>query len=123
MVKWYFERLGASAEIPARNERGAVGDADIVATFEPIRTIIYAQVKSHVGVTDHWAVDQITRYVENKEELEGDDGYTRIPWVISTSCDFTSDCREQAKRHQVYLVDGNELATRMVEVGLVDLPL
>lgn len=120
MVKSYFERLGASVDRPAKNESGKKGDADIVATFEPIRTIIYAQVKCHEGVTDDWGVDQITRYVENKEELGGSDGYTRIPWVISTSCEFSSCCRDKAKQHQVHLIDGIELASRMLEVGLIE---
>ena len=83
LIKWYFERIGASsAVIPAKNERDKEGDADIVATFEPISTIIYVQAKHHVGTTDAWAVEQIDSYVKNKEELSGETGYTRIPWVI-----------------------------------------
>ena len=56
LIKWYFERIGASVVIPAKNESGKESDADIVATFEPIRTIIYIQAKHHVGTTDAWAV-------------------------------------------------------------------
>ena len=120
LIKWYFERIGASAVIPAKNESGKEGDADIEATFEPIRTIIYVQAKHHVGTTDAWAVEQITSYVKNKG-LGREDGYTRIPWVISTAREFSPECRNEAKRHQVYLINGRELATRMLEAGMTDL--
>ena len=122
LIKWYFERIGASVVIPAKNESGKEGDADIVATFEPIRTIIYIQAKHHVGTTDDWAVEQIASYAENKE-LSREDDYTKIPWVISTALEFSPECRDKAKRNQVHLVSGKELATRMLEVGLADLEM
>ena len=122
LIKWYFKRIGASSVvIPAKNESGKEGDADIVATFEPIRTIIYVQAKHHVGTTDDWAVEQIDSYVDNKEELRGEDGYTRIPWVISTAREFSTKCRDKAEREQVCLINGRELATRMIEAGMTDL--
>ena len=121
LLKRYFERLGARpVEIPAKNENGKEGDADIVATFEAIRTIIYVQAKHHVGTTDAWAVEQIASYVRNTE-LGREDGYTRIPWVISTARDFSAECRNEAKRHHVLLVDGVELAIRLLEAGMADL--
>ena len=123
LIKWYFERIGASAVIPAKNESGKEGDADIEATFEPIRTIIYVQAKHHVGTTDDWAVEQIDSYVKNKEELSGEADYTRIPWVISTADGFSTECHDKAKRHQVRLVNGKELAIRMLEAGMIDLPV
>ena len=124
LIKRYFERIGASsAVIPAKNERDKKGDADIVATFEPISTIIYVQAKHHVGITDDWAVEQINGYVKNKEELSGETGDTRIPWVISTALDFTTDCKAKAERHQVRLVNGKELATRILEAGMAGLVL
>lgn len=123
LIKRYFERIGALAVIPAKNESGKVGDADIEATFEPIRTIIYVQAKHHIGTTDDWAVEQIDSYVKNKEELKGEDGYTRIPWVISTAHEFSTECREMAELNHVRLVDGKELATRMLEAGMAGLVL
>ena len=120
LIKWYFERIGAVVDTPAKNESGKEGDADIVATFEPIGTIIYVQAKHHIGTTDAWAVEQIDSYVRNKE-LGRDDGYTRIPWVISTAREYSPECRDKAKQHQVCLVDGKELATRILEVGITDL--
>ncbi len=45
LVKWYFQRIGASdVYIPSKNEREKKGDADVVAVFEPLKIIIYAQV-------------------------------------------------------------------------------
>ena len=124
LIKWYFERIGASSvEIPAKNAPDKVGDADIVANFEPIRTIIYVQAKHHEETTNDWAVEQIDSYVKNKEELGEDDDYTMIPWVISTGDDFSDDCREKAKQNRVYLIDGRELASRILEAGISDLEL
>ena len=125
LIEWYFKRIGASSvERPGKNERGKKGDADIVATFEPIGTIIYVQAKHHEGTTSDWAREQIDSYVKNKEKLVGeDDDYTRIPWVISTGDDFFDDCREKAKENRVYLIDGKELAARILEAGISDLEL
>lgn len=124
LIKWYFERIGASSvEIPAKNARDKEGDADIVATFEPIGTIIYVQAKHHEETTSDWAVEQIDSYVKNKEELGGEDGYTRIPWVVSTGDDFSEDCRKKAEQHNVCLIDGQELATRILQAGISDLEL
>ena len=124
LIKRYFERIGASSvDIPAKNEPDKKGDADIVATFEPIRTIIYVQAKHHDGTTNAWAVEQIDSYAKNKEELGGETGYTRIPWVISTAPDFSADCKVKARQHQVHLVNGTDLATRLLEAGMAGLNL
>ena len=124
LIKRYFERIGASrVVIPAKNERNKKGDADIEATFEPIRTIIYVQAKFHEGTTDAWAVEQIESYAKNKEELSGDSGYTRIPWVVSTAPAFSTDCEVKARQHQVHLVNGTDLATRLLEAGMAGLDL
>ena len=122
LIEWYFKRIGASVYIPAKNESDKEGDADIVATFEPIRTIIYIQAKYHVGTTNDWAVEQINNYVKNKELGPGDD-YTRIPWVISTARQFSPECHDKAERHRVHLVNGKELAIRILEAGITDLPV
>lgn len=121
LIAWYFRRIGASSvDLPAKNESGKEGDADIVATFEPIRTIIYVQAKHHDETTDDWAVEQIASYVENKIHVRADD-YTRIPWVVSTAREFSPKCRERAEQDQVFLVNGRELAERMLEAGTTDL--
>ena len=61
--------------------------------------------------------------MKNKEELSGEADYTRIPWVISTADGFSTECHDKAKRHQVRLVNGKELAIRILEAGMIDLPV
>ena len=127
LIEWYFKRIGAaSVYIPPKNEPGKEGDADIVAIFEPIGTIIYVQAKHHTETTGTWAVEQINGYVKNKEELEKlkeEDGYTRISWVVSTGDDFSDDCREKAEKYDVRLINGEELAARILKAGISDLEL
>ncbi len=129
LLKWYFKRIGASSvDIPPKNEPGKEGDADIVAIFKPIGTIIYVQAKHHTGTTGDWARKQINDYVKNKEELEklkeeDGDGYTRISWVVSTGDDFHKDCRAKAEEYDVRLINGRELAARILEAGISDLEL
>ena len=127
LLKWYFKRIGASSvDIPPKNEPGKEGDADIVAIFKPIGTIIYVQAKHHTGITGDWARKQINDYVKNKEELEKlkeEDGYTRISWVVSTGDDFSKDCRAKAEEYDVRLINGRELASRILEAGISDLEL
>jgi hypothetical protein len=120
LVCWYFQKVGASeAIIPSRNENGKEGDADVVAVFEGIKTIIYAQVKFHQGETSSWALEQIREYRDNKELM--DDGYTKISWVVSTADRFSDDCYSLAKEYRVHLIDGAKLAEMLLEVGLTNL--
>ena len=88
LVKSYLRHCGATdPKIPTKNESGKQGDADVVATFEPIRTTIYVQVKHHRGITDEWAVEQITKFAEWRQRA--DDGYTVALWVVSTADGFS----------------------------------
>ena len=122
LVKFYFERNGATeVYIPSKNEKGKEGDADVIAVFEPIKTIIYTQVKFHdiESKTSQWAVQQIKEYRNNKETM--DDGYTKIAWVITTANDYTEDCKNIAKEEQVLLIDGKKFAEMIIEAGIMDL--
>lgn len=68
LIQWYFKRLGATeVDIPAKSERDKEGDADIVATFETLKLIIYVQAKFHAGETGDWAQAQINDYKDLKE--------------------------------------------------------
>jgi hypothetical protein len=50
LVAWYFERIGATeVTIAAKNDPKKQGDADIIAVFEPLKTIYYVQAKYHKG--------------------------------------------------------------------------
>lgn len=119
LIKWYFRKIGASAiDIPPRNEPDRAGDADIIATFEPIKTIIYVQAKFHGpdSETDEWAVEQIREYVDYSDTE--DDGYSKISWVVSTCDDFTERCQNMANLHGVTLINGQEFARMLIHAGI-----
>jgi predicted Mrr-cat superfamily restriction endonuclease len=120
LVVWYFRRVGATtADIPAKNESGKIGDADIVATFEGIKTIIYVQAKHHTGETSSWALAQIKDYVHQKDGI--DDGYIKIAWVISSADGYSEECRKLAQENHVLLVNGHEFAKMLLEAGIANL--
>ncbi len=120
LVKWYFERIGASyVNIPSKNESGKEGDADVVAVFEPLRTIIYTQVKFHEGETSSWSIEQIKNYKEQKDTM--DDGYSKISWVISSADNFSQESYAFAKEAKVQLVDGKQFTRMLLEAGIVNL--
>lgn len=119
LIKWYFRRIGASEiYIPPKNESDKAGDADVIATFEPIKTIIYVQAKLHEkgSKTDEWAVEQIREYVDYKDTE--DDGYSKVSWVVSTCDGFTECCQNMANSHRVTLIDGQEFARMLIHAGI-----
>ena len=117
LIKWYFERQGATTNIPAKSEREKEGDADVIATFESLKLIVYVQAKRHEGETDaSWAIEQIQRFTEHQIG-NNDDEYTRIPWVVSTA-EFSEDCLEEARRARVRLIDGIEFARMLLDTGI-----
>jgi len=120
LIKWYFQRVGASeAYIPSKNESGKEGDADVIAIFEPLKTVFYNQVKFHSGETSKWALEQIKAYKDSKERM--DDGYSKIYWVVSSADDFSEECYALATDSKVQLINGPHLAQMLLEVGLSDL--
>lgn len=120
IVKWYFQRIGATeVYIPAKNESGKNGDADVVAVFEPLKTIIYSQVKFHTGETSSWAIEQIKSYKDQKDTM--DDGYSKISWVISSADNFSKEAYDFAKEAKVQLVNGKQFTTMLLEAGIVNL--
>lgn len=117
LVKWYFDKAGASdVYIPAKNERDKLGDADVVATFEQLKTIFYVQVKHHEGQTSDWAVRQIREYRDNRQEK--DDGYSQVAWVVSTCKSFSAACKAEASEANVTLLNGEELVQMILATGL-----
>jgi len=120
LLKWYFEKVGASeVYIPPKKEREKQGDADVVAVFEPIKTIFYVQAKYHQGETSDWAAQQIKEYTEGKNKM--DDGYSKIGWVVSTSERFSKECMDLAKEHAVSLFSGLDIAQMILEAGIENL--
>ena len=126
LVKWYFQRLGASqVDVLPKNQGDKEGDADVTAIFEPLRTIHYVQAKLHEpgSTTDRWAVEQVNGYVEHMRTAEEEDGYARIPWVVSTCGDFDPDCKKLARENRVTLINGREFARMLLEAGIDSLDL
>ena len=118
LIMRYFECQGANAEIPAKNERGKKGDADIVATFESLKLIVYVQAKHHDGETGEWAVEQIKQYADDKTCGGLDEEFTQLTWVVSTAEQFSETCQNLARKNQVRLIDGNEFARMLLDTGI-----
>lgn len=128
LVKFYFERIGASeVYIPSKNEPGKEGDADVIAIFEHIKTIIYIQAKFHGGKTNEWALQQIKDYKDDKESVNKldkevmDDDYSRISWVISTADGYTDEAYKLAREEKIQLIDGKKFVTLLLEAGITNL--
>ncbi|KAF2518427.1 hypothetical protein E0W68_08855 [Flavobacterium salilacus subsp. salilacus] len=128
LVKWYFERIGASeAYIPPKNSVDKTGDVDVIAVFELLKVIICCQVKFHEGKTDDWAVSQILDYQSKsqeknmEEESSLDDDYSRVNWVISTSETFSEKAVNAAKEEKVQLFNGKRFVEMLIDAGILSL--
>lgn len=122
LVQWYLKKAGATnVDIPPKNDPGKeAGDADIIGTFEPIKTIIYVQAKYHIGVTDIFAFEQINDYKSSKQAI--DDGYAIIRWVVSSADSFSEDCKKEAAANaHIILIDGPSFASMLLEIGISSL--
>lgn len=118
LVKWYMDQCGASRTfIPAKNESGKEdgADADVIAEFAPLGIVFFIQAKKHEGYTDDWAIKQISRYKEQKENSSDD--FTYIPWVITTAS-FEEQVKETAHSAGVRLIDGITFAKMIIDTGV-----
>ena len=125
LIEWYLQEIGATSTwIPAKNEAGKRegADVDIVAVFENLHFIVYVQAKWHTGKTDGWAVEQISKYVDQRED-RGDNylDYTYAAWVISSADRFSDDAMSDAKDKNVRLIDGKEFSKMLIDVGLLNI--
>ncbi len=121
LIKWYMEKIGAEySKIPAKNEPGKQygADADIIAEFKNLKHIIYIQAKHHEGETSDWAVHQIKEYFSQKSDGDPDCSYAR--WVISTCDNYSESAEKTAKEYNVRLIDGEEFARMLIDVGLLN---
>lgn len=119
IVLGYFGRLGASATIQPKNCADKVGDCDESAIFPALRTTISVQVKKHAGVTDGWAVRQISEYAQSKKESR-EENWSYINWVVSLAEEFSDDAKRLAKDNNVVLINGQELCRMLVAKGIGD---
>ncbi len=119
LVRWYMLKIGADrVKIPSKNECGKEdgADADVIAEFDDLKIIFYIQVKKHEGTTDDWAVQQIDKYKEQKQDKN--DEYTYISWVISSAEDFSDDAKSLAASKGVRLINGGEFSKMLMNAGL-----
>ena len=101
----------------SQKEDGA--DADVMAVFENLKHIIYVQAKHHKGKTSNWAVEQISRYKDQKSE--GDSSYTYASWVISAGDTFSDTAIRDAEEKGVRLIDGDMFARMLLDIGFLGL--
>lgn len=114
LILWYCKKLGASdVDIQPRNETDKQGDADVIATFENLKLILYIQAKFHKEETDSWAVEQISNYCGNIL----DDGYSHIAWVITTADKYNQEAIKIAKEQNVMHITGKQFAEMLLDVG------
>lgn len=117
LVRLYFEHLGATdAWIPPKKQPGKVGDADVVATFEPLKLVVYVQVKQHEGTTSDWAIDQIKHYKDYRKGFDQD--CTASAWVISMADNYSKDALQEADENGVHLVNAEQFAAMLLEAGI-----
>lgn len=115
LVGKYLAAIGGEVEDTSREGTPTdKGDADRVATFEDLKLKVCVQVKKHDGATPSWAVDQIANYADNFTE----EGYYIQKWVISNADEFTNDAKEKAQNRGVRLINGEEFARMILDVGL-----
>ena len=122
LIKWYLKRCGAtSVWIPAKNQSGKKdgADADVIAEFDNLKYIVYVQAKLHEGETSDWAVYQINSYKEQMSE--GDSDFTYATWVISAADEFSQAAVAEAEEKGVRLINGNEFARMLLDIGLLDI--
>ena len=116
LVEKYLKAIGADDVIkPAPNEsKTSEGDADRVAYFENLKTAVMVQVKKHNHQTGKWAVEQIKAYKDNHLHAE----YNIQMWIISNAEDFTYEAKQEAHENNVRLINGEDFARMILEVGL-----
>lgn len=121
LVGWYLQSIGGTdINTPAKNESPTEeGDADRVAFFDKLGVAIMVQAKKHYAETDSWAVTQISSFKKNHHF----DRYKTILWVISTCDSFSEEAQNLAEENEVRLINGEEFAKMIIDVGLEGLTL
>ncbi len=119
LIKFYFVRIGADdVVIPSKRSGRGEADGDVIATFEDIKLKIYVQAKHHTGTTNDKAVNQVSKYVKQKEYETEDDEYTSIAWAITSADEFTDEAISIAKDRSVRLINGVEFRKMLIDAGI-----
>lgn len=117
LIKWYFEKKGASqVKILPKNESGRQ-DADVQAIFSYLRLTVFVQAKKHDDTVDlPHAYEQIALYKEKNEIENTGDGMTYLYWIIYSSLkeqDF-----EISETDDIRVISGKEFAEMLLDVGI-----
>ena len=119
LLRDYFLRLGAQAEILPKNSTDKNGDCDVSAVFPALRLTISVQAKKHWGTTGDDAVRQIIEYANAKESTETEEAnWTYANWVVSFADDFSDEAKTSARENGVILINGDEFCRMLISNGL-----
>jgi restriction endonuclease Mrr len=91
-----------------------IGNEYTNSVFENIKHIIYIQAKFHKGISSNWAVEQLKAY---NGEKDIDNSYSTSYWAISSGI-FSDKAKETANKNRIRLINGDELANIILEVGI-----
>jgi len=116
LVRDYFVRLGAKAEILPKHYADKVGDCDVSAVFPALRLTVSCQVKKHWGKTDDWAVRQIVDFAKD-QDVE-DPNWIYANWVVSFAEEFSDEAKSLAKANGVVLLTGADFCGMLIANGL-----
>lgn len=122
LIACYFRSIGASeTRILSKKSGEGNADGDVLARFDKLNLVIYVQAKHHKGKTDGWAIEQITKFQEQKQSEEYDNGQIIVSWVISAADRFTEKALDDAKKNNVRLIAGPEFRDMLIEAGISEL--
>lgn len=112
------ERLivAAGYRIAARNQYdSAGGDVDLrcvrersdASPFEAGQTLLFVQVKKHVGTTDEWSVNQLLKMIAQEPLADG--------CVMSLGDSFTEAASDLAEKNGILLMTGDTVCRLLLE--------
>lgn len=127
LIADYFMGVGADESIVLpKNPTGKESeeDADVEATFEDLKIIIWVQAKQKTkqktgNVTQeiNSAINQIASYKCKHEKDRINKGYKVLTWVVTTASKKDVDETELDLREDVRLIYGEEFSSMLMEVG------
>jgi HJR/Mrr/RecB family endonuclease len=108
--------LSKGYRVTARNQYGSVGgDVDLrcvrersdASPFETGQTLLFVQVKKHVGTTDEWAVNQLLKMITQEPLADG--------CVMSLGDSFTEAAQDLAEKNGILLMNGDTVCRLLLE--------
>lgn len=108
--------LSKGYRVAARNQYdSAGGDVDLrcmrersdASPFETGQTLLFVQVKKHVGTTDEWAVNQLLKMIAQEPLADG--------CVMSLGDSFTEAAQNLAEKNGILLMNGDTVCRLLLE--------